>query len=127
MGWEKLPSNSLAFSCRERAGTTLQTPTISRAKRSAAMPGWVPDQASGVDRALSCLNAIKTTIGMQCEGMRPTGIIADLNRSGCADPQRRCCREESAYTRYGGAIPSGEHARCGHMGTPGHPQTEIPL
>ena len=35
-----LPPNGLAFSCRERAGKTVKIRTISRAKRSAAMPGW---------------------------------------------------------------------------------------
>src|SRR3954469_4765541 len=32
--------NGLAFSCRERMIPPLKMPTISRAKRSAAMPGW---------------------------------------------------------------------------------------
>src|SRR5690349_18025745 len=36
-----LPPNGLAFSCRERAAQDhVQKATISRAKRSAAMPGW---------------------------------------------------------------------------------------
>jgi hypothetical protein len=34
------PPNGLAFSCRERAGKGSQKPTIARAQRSAAMPGW---------------------------------------------------------------------------------------
>ena len=32
--------NGLAFSCRERAGKAFKIRPISRAKRSAAMPGW---------------------------------------------------------------------------------------
>ena len=34
------PSNGLAFSCRERAGTSLSKTARSRAKRSTAMPYW---------------------------------------------------------------------------------------
>jgi hypothetical protein len=39
--------NGLAFSCRERAGRRLQKPTILRAKRSTAMPGWAPVDGQG--------------------------------------------------------------------------------
>jgi hypothetical protein len=38
LGWEKLPSNGLAFSCRERAASeSAKIATISRAKRSDCM------------------------------------------------------------------------------------------
>jgi hypothetical protein len=40
--------NGLAFSCRERAGTSFQKGTISRAKRSTATPGWAGPTITGV-------------------------------------------------------------------------------
>ncbi len=38
--------NGLAFSCRERAGRSCEKRTISRAKRSTAMPGWAATMES---------------------------------------------------------------------------------
>ena len=44
------PPNGLAFSCRERTGNAFKNPMISRAKRSAAMPGWAVAQGIAFSR-----------------------------------------------------------------------------
>ncbi len=50
----RLPPNGLAFSCGERAAWEhVKKATISRAKRSAAMPGWA---------ALSCMVSFKLVL-----------------------------------------------------------------
>jgi hypothetical protein len=50
-----MPPNGLAFSCRERAGEAFKMPTISRAKRSAAMPGWAAMQVRVLSSGCSSL------------------------------------------------------------------------